>query len=333
MFKKDSFMFNRMSLVLAVVLFSQTAEFVVAQQSSRKRRITKSFTEPFEQSIAASPEVGIIVESKVKEGDRVRVGDTLAKINQRVLVKSLAIAQARAKSTARLEAAASRFELLKSQLDAVNSLVDGGHTNQFEVEQTSAEYKSAFADYRVAQDEHALNQLEVERIGAQVEDRIIRSPIDGFVTEIHKRLGENVSSNDPKYATIVQVDQLKVRFYLETATLNAARPGQQAVVLLGPEKVSTPVTITYVSPVIDPDSGLGRLDVKMDNQDFRIKSGTVCFWEGDIRDAAPETVRRLESSKPGSSLEPQAERTAVRATFSDQPEIAPGRFESNQQRR
>ena len=328
-------MFKKVTPFVAFALLTTglLAECAVAQQASRKRRITKSFTEPFEQSIAASPEVGIIVESNVKEGDRVNVGDTLAKINQRVLVKSLAIAQARAKSTARLEAAASRFELLKSQLDAVNSLVDGGHTNQFEVEQTSAEYKSAFAEYRVAQDEHALNQLEVERIAAQVEDRIIRSPIDGFVTEIHKRLGENVSNNDPKYATIVQVDQLKVRFYLETATLNSARIGQQAIVLLGPEAVSTPATITYVSPIIDPDSGLGRLDVKIDNKDFLIKSGTICFWKGDIRDASPQGIQQAEVNLPEPELELAKPRTAIRATLSDQQENSPGRFAPTSQRR
>jgi RND family efflux transporter MFP subunit len=250
------------------------------QQTERSRRITKSFTEPVEQSVAASSEVGIIVEANVKEGDRVHVGDTLAKINQAVLVKSLAIAKARAESTARLDAATSRMEMIKSQLDAIKSLVEGGHTNKFEVEQTEAEYQNAYAEYRAAQDELMLNKLEVDRIQAQVEDRIIRSPINGFVTEIHKQLGENVSNNDPKYATIVQVDQLKVRFYLETSALNQAKPGQTATILLGYQKTPTQATITYVSPIINADSGLGRLDVKIDNRDFQIKSGTVCYWGG-----------------------------------------------------
>ena len=267
------------SILIVFLVALASVDFACAQEETRSRRITKAFTEPVEQSIAASPEVGIIVEATVKEGDRVRIGDTLAKINQRVLVKSLAIAKARSESTARLDAATSKLELIKSQLEAIKSLVDGGHTNKFEVEQTQAEYQNAFAELQIAQDEHLLNKLEVERISAQVEDRIIRSPINGFVTEIHKRLGENISNNDPTYATIVQVDHLKVRFYLEDAVLNQARSGQQATILLGHGKVPTTATITYVSPITDPDSGLGRLDVQIVNQDFQIRSGTVCYFQ------------------------------------------------------
>lgn len=309
-------------ILIAVILVGQICVVAHAQQPShaqhpshtqhpsRSRRITKAFTEPIEQSIAASPEVGIIVEANVKEGDRVRVGDTLAKINQRVLVKSLAIAEAKAQSTARLDAATSKLELLKSQLKAVKSLVAGGHTNKFEVEQTEAEYQNAYADFRMAEDEHMLNKLEVERIRAQVEDRTIGSPINGFVTEIHKRPGENVSSNDPKYATIVQVDKLKVRFYLEEATLNQARPGEKATILLGPGKTSTLTTITYVSPIIDPDSGLGRLDVQIDNSDFRIKSGTVCFFANVGND--------IQTARAQDSLSDIQNPEGARATFSDQ---------------
>ena len=96
-------------------------ENATAQHQLDSSRITKSFTEPIEKSVAASAEVGIIAASFVKEGDRVNVGDRLAEINQTVLQESLAIAVARAESTARLDVAASQVELLKSQLEAINS--------------------------------------------------------------------------------------------------------------------------------------------------------------------------------------------------------------------
>ena len=57
----------------------------VAQTNSHTGRITKSFTEPIERSVTASPEPGIVSESFVKEGDRVKVGDRLAAINHTVL--------------------------------------------------------------------------------------------------------------------------------------------------------------------------------------------------------------------------------------------------------
>ncbi len=254
-------------------------------------KITKSFTEPIQKSVAASAEVGIIANAFVKEGDRVRKGDPLAEVNQAVLIESLAIAQARAESTARLDAAASQMGLIKSQLDAIESLVSGGHTNRFEVEQKHSEYQNAYAEHRAAQDELKLARLEVNRIKAQIADRVIVSPIDGFVTEIHKQLGENVSNTEPQYATVVRVDELKVRFYLDASTLKNARVGDIVSVQVGSQRSQATASVTFVSPVIDPDSGLGRLDVKLDNHELKFQSGIICFWEGNQE--VPERAANL----------------------------------------
>jgi len=270
---------GRLTLFASVLMFSVImCGSVSAQIESHTGSITRSFTEPIEQSVAASAEVGIITMAAVKEGDRVSVGDVLASINHKVLKRSLKIAQARAESTARLDAATSQVEMMQSQLAAVEDLVSGGHTNKFEVEQKTASYQNAYAEYRAAQDEQKLNELEVLRIEAQIDDRIITSPIEGFVTEIHKQPGENVSNNEPQYATIVRVDQLKVRFYQDVETLGGLKNGDTVTILIGPSRSRKQAIISYVSPIIDPDSGLGRVDVTIENRDFDIKSGVICFW-------------------------------------------------------
>jgi len=263
------------------LLLLLTLAMCAATHAQTDTGINRSFTEPFEQSVAASGETGIVVEAAIKEGDRVRVGDVLAKINHTVLKAELEIAKARANSTARLEAATSGAELIKSQHDALQSLVAEGHTNKYEVQQKEAEFVTAFAEYRAAEDELQLNRLEVKRIEAQIQGRIIKSPINGFVTEIHKQLGENLSSNEPQYATVVRVDELKVRFYLDANTLQDLRVGQQVNVLVGRDQDPNRATVTYVSPIIDPDSGLGRIDIKIDNRKMALKSGVICFWSDE----------------------------------------------------
>ena len=270
-------------IMIAVAVHANVAS---AQQNLHNGRITKSFTEPIEKSVAASAETGIIAEAFVKEGDRVEVGDRLASVNQAVLQESLKIAIARSESTARLDAAKSQLELIESQLEAIESLVTGGHTNKFEVEQKKSEYQTAYAELRTAQDEIKLNKLEVDRIRAQISDRVIISPVTGVVTEVHKQLGENISSNEPDYATVVRVDELKVRFYLDSKTLLSTKVGDSIVLMIGARKRSKPAVVTYVSPIIDPDSGLGRLDVKIDNRDMQIQSGIICFWPEEVSSAA-----------------------------------------------
>ena len=244
-------------------------------------RITHSFTEPIEKCVAASAETGIVAIAHVKEGDLVRTGDPIASINHNVLKEALAIAIARSEATARLDAARAQMQLLETQLQAVNSLLSDGHTNQFEVQQKSSEFQEARAEYRAAADELRLAALEVGRIRAQIGDRIIKSPIDGVITEIHKQPGEHVSQSEPQFATIVRVDKLKVRFYLDAKTLKNSSVGDRISLTTGPDREPTEGTISFVSPVIDPDSGLGRLDVEINNQSRNLQSGIACFWESN----------------------------------------------------
>ncbi|QEG24331.1 efflux RND transporter periplasmic adaptor subunit [Mariniblastus fucicola] len=262
-----------------------------ANAQMHEGRITRSFTEPIEKCVAASAESGIVAGAHVREGDRVRIGDALASINHNVLKESLAIAVAKAESTARLDAAKSQLSLIESQLDAVTSLVSGGHTNKYEVQQKTAEQQQAVAELRAAEDELNLAALEVNRIKAQIEDRIIKSPINGFVTEIHKQPGENVSHNEPQFATIVRVDQLKVRFYLDAATLRNSKVGDRVPLEVGTNGKSTQGIISFVSPVIDPDSGLGRLDVVLENSDLSIQSGIACYWKSETASVADRSAK------------------------------------------
>lgn len=250
-----------------------------AQQTSNQAVVTKSFTEPIEQSVVASSEGGVILKTFIEEGDAVKAGQPLAVLDNEVLVHAEKIAVARSESTAAREAAASRVELLKAQKDTIESLIDGGHVNNYEVQQKHIEYVNAVAELKAADDELRLNTIEVDRSRAQLNRRTIKSPINGFITMIHKQLGEHLSNTEPQYATVVRIDQLKVRFYLDAATLDRVEPGTEVEVLVGDEQTVKKAFVKFVSPVIDPDSGTGRIEVVINNQDLQIRSGTACLWK------------------------------------------------------
>ena len=264
--------------ITAIALLVLLPSLAFAQRS-HTGRVTRSFTEPIQRSVVASTETGVIKSARVQEGDRVQAGDELAALNHEVLLQEKRLATARVQSTATRDAARSRVQIVLGQKQKLEALIGGGHVNPFEVEQKTTEYENAVAELKIAEDELRMNQIEVDRIQAQIRQRIIVSPIEGVVTEIHKQLGEHVSSNEPEYATIVRVDQLKVRFYHDAKTLSRIPLGSEVTVLVGEARSRTPATVTYVSPVIDPDSGTGRMDVVIENQNQKISSGTVCFWD------------------------------------------------------
>ena len=257
---------------------------VSVAQTLHRGVVTKSFTEPIEKSVVASTENGVVQKVHVREGDQVSAGDQLSELNHGVLIQSKRQAVARARSTAKRDAAKSRFQLVMAQKQTLEGLIAEGHVNQYEVQQKTTEYNNAAAEYQEAEDELVMNRIEVDRIEAQIQERIIKSPIDGVVVKIHKQPGEHLSTNEPEYATVVRIDKLKSKFYLKADVLNRTRIGESVDVYVGQERRKLKATVAYVSPVIDPDSGTGRIEVEIDNPDQRLQSGTVCVWGGSVKE-------------------------------------------------
>ena len=268
---------NKIRLLLCATLLA-TIPSVCAAQALHRGVVTRSFTEPIEKSVVASTENGVVQRARVREGDQVGAGDPLAELNHGVLLQTKRQAVARAKSTAKRDAAKSRFQLVMAQKQTLEGLIAEGHVNNYELQQKTTEYNNAVAEYRDAEDELVMNRIEVDRIEAQIQERIIKSPINGVVVKIHKQPGEHVSTNEPEYATVVRIDKLKSKFYLKADVLNRTRVGETVEVYIGEDRLKKKAVVAYVSPVIDPDSGTGRIEVEINNENQTLQSGTVCVW-------------------------------------------------------
>ncbi|MGI9518412.1 MAG: efflux RND transporter periplasmic adaptor subunit [Pirellulaceae bacterium] len=263
--------------LLLVLIILLTAGLV----SQSHAQVTRSFTEPAEQSQVAAAEPGVIARLLVREGESVSIGQPLAELDNQVLERSLEIARLRAASDAKVRAAEATLKIRQRKYENLQPLLEVGHANPAEVEQAKAEYDNSFAEYELACQDADEYRLEVARIEAQINHRIINSPIDGLVTDIHRQPGEYISSTEPVFATVVKIDQLRARFYLLSGTASALSHGQPVSLRLDGQPANT-VTghIDYVSPVTDPDSGTVRVDVLIDNADKRLRSGTPCEWIG-----------------------------------------------------
>lgn len=292
-------MMNRTYVSIAMMLLaSHLGSPFVNTNKDQDSAVTKSFTEPIETITVAAIETGVIQTVRVQEGDRVNAGDQLAILNSEVLVETRRRAVAQSESTAVQDAAQARVEMLKSQKENLQKLFPGGHVNQHELDQKTSEYRTALAELKKAKDDLVLARIEVDRINAQLKQRVISSPINGFVTKIHKKIGEQVSNNEPQYATIVRIDQLKARFYLDAQTLDQLQIGSSVTVTVGkPGKIITG-SVLYVSPIIDPDSGTGRVEILLQNSDYKIRSGSICYFGvndeqgNDIANARSNLSRR-----------------------------------------
>ena len=165
---------------------------------------------------------GTISEIYVEEGDAVKAGDPLlkmdaetveAKLQQAEGAKAAAQAQAnkaetgtRSQDLARAKAA---FDYAQKTYDRMKSLLDQEVISQASFDQVEAQYTAAKEQYDMAlegartEDKAAANALveqasgAVAEVNSYLEDSVIKAPLDGVVTSVDVDPGELVSTGMP----------------------------------------------------------------------------------------------------------------------------------------
>lgn len=236
----------------------------------------RSFTEPYRTIDLAAGEMGTLFEVRVQEGDQVVAGQIVARLDEKVLEKSRAIAANSMNAKGKLHSAHAELKMQAKRLEKIKGLFQRKHASQNELERAEGQLEIARAQLEAVEDELRIRSLEFERIEAQIEQRRLRSPIGGVVTEIYKDEGEFVSANDPTVATVVQLDPLLVIFLVPQDTANRFQVNQSVDLLIGPDKQAAEGSIEHVFP-IDAQSGTRRIKVRIPNENLSLESGEECF--------------------------------------------------------
>jgi RND family efflux transporter MFP subunit len=251
----------------------------------------EGFTEPYRQIELAVGEPGVLTKVEVQAGSRVEQGQIVAQLDTSVLERTLDIARQRAQSVGALRAAQAELELHAKYHQQLSQLKDRGHATQREIDRASADVKVAMARVAIAEEELALQQLECRRIEAQIERRIIRSPIRGVVSEVLCEVGESLSGSDPRILTVVQLDRLRAKFSLEPAVALPMKAGQSIHISLGHQTTPLSGTIEAVAPVMDAKSATVEVTVAIENPHETIPSGARCWLQTSQDGAAIDRTR------------------------------------------
>lgn len=203
------------------------------------------YTEPYRMARMSFPETGVIVELPVREGQEVREGEVLARLDYRVLQTELNIAM-------------EQVRLRKLRFDKIQELWDAGHIAIEEFERTKADLY--------------IDEEKARRIEAQIENRTLRAPFDAIVVEVKQELSESVSSASTHVLTVVQLDRLQVDIHMPPEHASQFRSGKETTLVLdGHEKVTAKVD--FVSPVIDAASNTVRVKFSIPNDEGKFRSG------------------------------------------------------------
>lgn len=247
------------------------------------------YLEPYRSIEMNSSETGIIGEIFVQEGQRVSEGDALLSLENSVLKAQLEIAKVEAESTAAVIVAEADLGVATQRHAKLAKLKSSGTAHSSEVARAEAEMKKAEGQVSIANEQKKIAGFRVEEIEAQIERRILRSPIDGVVLEISREVAESAtapSSGAVKKPLIqvAQIDRLKLVVHVPAYRASELKVGAEMPVRVLQESslsldrqnsaIDTVGTIEFVSPAVDPSSETLRTRLVIENRGGKLLSGS-----------------------------------------------------------
>lgn len=274
----------------------------------------EAFTEPYREVAVAASEMGILTEMRVREGDTVRQGDIIALMDVEVLRASQEVARRSMTAEGALNSARADLEMKLSERAKLHELRSRNHASQQEVDRIDTEIRIAEARLQSVREELEIKQLEFLRIEAQLNQRTVRSPMNGIVTDVTREAGEYVSPSDPTVARVVQLDPLLIVFSVPLSQRNQISREQTVTLKVGSDAVRVPGFVEYVSPTSDSSNSSVRVKVRLPNPDGRFHSGerTVLIIDSlDPIPTPPESTGASASAELSLSGTPPVSRTPV----------------------
>ncbi len=232
------------------------------------------------QIIISSKAQGKITELLVQENDALQAGQVIARLEDEQQRANLALAQA-------------EFTQAKSDLDRIGNLQSKGVSSGAELDQARTKFEVAKARRDLAQ--------------VQLEDAVVRAPIDGTVIRKIRDVGEFLTlgvsaTGDPGTAvvTLADLSEMLVELEINETEITKIRSGQYAMVT--PEALPERRYLAQVSEIAamaDRQKSIVKAKVRIERPDADLKpdmTAKVAFLEtkpeGEVKvvPALPESA-------------------------------------------
>jgi len=231
--------------------------------------------EPEEVVELGSPVIGVLESILVERGDRVEKNQIVAQLMDRVEARAMELARSRAKDQAELRSAIAASEHANREKQRVESMLNKKLVSRQIVDKAITEASLAKHKLEQARANLKNSKLEHKLAMAQLNQRALRSPISGVVSDRYLSAGQRVQ--EQPVLKIVRIDPLRVEVIVPAEHYNRFEPGQIATVTpqlggFGPEEAE----IKIVDRMIDPASNTFRVTLELPNPDYKIPAGARC---------------------------------------------------------
>lgn len=278
---------NYTAIVVLMLLCSVAQSQQQSTYSQNSNGSAQGVLTPWKVCRVACAESGLVQELHVTPGTVVKAGDRLGSLDtdqQRLLVMMATI---NSRSTGKIDSARAEVDLYQRKLAAI----EAGRKNNFT---TQSELERAEVDLRISQgrlanelDQLKVEQLNLQKLQAQLDQRTVISPINGTVVRIFKEVGEFVAPTAPEIMEIVDTSKLRATFFLsadEVLRLKALA----AVRIELDGQTAMQADLEYVAPIADGESGLIEVRLIIANPSLQV-IGSSCLL---LLDATAATSQR-----------------------------------------
>lgn len=240
-----------------------TAGTLAAERAPSAATSFDTHTEPSRQAKVSFAQSGVVSQVFVKDGDPVKAGDPLAKLDDRGEIAALDSMELEAKSNHKIEAAQADLEEKKVLLERIKDMFAHDAAGRSELDEATVNVK--IREIQVSLEETTQKQKvkDAEHQAVKVEQMTIRAPFDGVIQKIDFEVGEIPDAQQQKSVTVVKNDSVWINVFIPTATALKLKLGDSLAVRYKDSGEEAKGKVIHLAPVADAasDTRLVRVEV------------------------------------------------------------------------
>lgn len=235
--------------------------------------------EPFRDVLLSPAVPGRIAELPFREGERVQEGDMLLELDARVERLEVRRREAVFEDDSELRAARERLELLQDELASTRALSERtGSVSREELNRKALETVLAELDISRLEQAQAREHIELEMAKERLALQRINAPFSGVLAQMPLDVGESVQPNQPAMR-LVDDDQAYLVVNVPAELVRTLKVGQAVdLEFLMEEGIRKTGEVAFLSPVVDPASGLRRVRMLFENSNPKVEPGISGRW-------------------------------------------------------
>jgi len=241
-------------------------------------------TRPARYAELRSAVSGQIVEVIVRTGDRVKAGDVLIRLDDRIQQAVVKVAQVEAARSGSVSSAMIALQLTEQQLQRATLAFQRQAGSQFEVDEKMAARDEARARVTIEQESQQRARANLERALAELVQYSIRAPFDGEIVQVHQRVGTTTDRSEP-VITVADRGKLNVELNLPLSEFGTVSPGNEfSVQADSPVNRTLTARVSAVSPYVNAASRTCRVELEIDNTAQHLPAGFTIRYGGPVAD-------------------------------------------------